>query len=361
MDQQYGEMENMVVYDGFFKGKRVFLTGHTGFKGSWMTLLLQALGAEVTGYALSPDQKQNLFDYAGLDKKMCSHIGDIQDFSALQDAMKNADPDIVIHMAAQPLVIESYKNPVYTYGTNVMGTVNLLETIRQLPNVAVCLNITTDKVYKNNEWLWGYRETDSLGGHDPYSNSKACSELVTQAYRDSFFADSNTVLATARAGNVIGGGDWSANRLVPDFIRSIQSGEQVVIRSPKAVRPWQHVLDCLGGYLHLIWQLSTNKKLASSYNFGPDNDNVRSVESLIDIVCKAWGESVSYRIEGNDVFHEAGLLRLDISRARQELGWQPKWGMEKTVSQIVAWYKAFSEGQDALGLCEKQIDEFLLH
>lgn len=354
-------MENMVAYDGFFKGKKVFLTGHTGFKGSWMTLLLQTLGAEVTGYALSPNEKQNLFDYAGLDKKMCSHIGDIQDFSALQDAMKNANPDIVIHMAAQPLVIESYKNPVYTYGTNVMGTVNLLETIRQLPNLAVCLNITTDKVYKNNEWLWGYRETDSLGGHDPYSNSKACSELVTQAYRDSFFADSHTVLATARAGNVIGGGDWSANRLVPDFIRSIQSGEQVAIRSPKAVRPWQHVLDCLGGYLHLIWQLSMNKKLASSYNFGPDDDNVRSVESLIDKVCKVWGESASYRIEGNDTFHEAGLLRLDISLARQDLGWQPKWGMEKTASQIVSWYKAFSEGQDALELCQNQIDEFLLH
>ena len=360
MDQQYGEMENMVVYDGFFKGKKVFLTGHTGFKGSWMTLLLQALGAEVTGYALSPDQEQNLFDYAGLDKRMCSHIGDIRNLSALEDAMKNADPDIVIHMAAQPLVIESYKNPVYTYETNVIGTVNLLETVRKLPNVAVCLNITTDKVYKNNEWLWGYRETDSLGGHDPYSNSKACSELATQSYRDSFFADSNTVVATARAGNVVGGGDWAANRLVPDFIRAIQSGEEVVIRSPRAVRPWQHVLDCLGGYLHLIWQLSTNEKLATSYNFGPENDNIRTVESLINKVCIAWGESATYRIEGNETFHEAGLLRLDISRARQELGWQPRWGMERTVTQIVAWYKAFSEGQDALGLCQKQIEEFLL-
>lgn len=352
-------MENLVVYDGFYKGKKVFLTGHTGFKGSWMTILLQALGAEVTGYALSPDQEQNLFDYAGLDKNMCSNIGDIRNFSALEDAIKNADPDIVIHMAAQPLVIESYKNPLYTYETNVMGTLNLLETIRKLPNVTVCLNITTDKVYKNNEWLWGYREADTLGGHDPYSNSKACSELATQSYRDSFFADSNTVVATARAGNVVGGGDWAANRLVPDFIRSIQSGEEVVIRSPNAVRPWQHVLDCLGGYLHLIWQLSTNKNMASSYNFGPENDNIRTVESLIDKVCKAWGESASYRIEGNDTFHEAGLLRLDISRARQELGWQPKWGMERTVTQIVAWYKAFSEGQDALGLCQKQIDEFL--
>lgn len=354
-------MENMVAFDDFFKGKRVFLTGHTGFKGSWMTLLLQTLGAEVTGYALAPDQEQNLFDSAGLDKNMCSHIGDIQDISALQDAMKNADPEIVIHMAAQPLVIESYKNPVYTYGTNVMGIVNLLETVRELPNVDVCLNITTDKVYKNNEWLWGYRETDSLGGHDPYSNSKACSELVTQSYRNSFFTESNTVLTTARAGNVIGGGDWSDNRLVPDFIKSIQAGEQVVIRSPKAVRPWQHVLDCLGGYLHLIWQLSTNKNLASSYNFGPDNDNIRTVESLIDIICKAWGDSVSYRIEGNEAFHEAGLLRLDISQARQELGWKPKWGMEKTVAQIVDWYKSFSEGQDAFDLCKKQIEEFLQH
>ena len=354
-------MENLVAYGGFFKGKRVFLTGHTGFKGSWMTLLLQALGAEVTGYALTPDQEQNLFDSAGLVNKMTSHIGDIRELSALRDAMKKADPEIVIHMAAQALVIESYKNPVNTYETNVMGTVNLLEIVRQLPNVIVCLNVTTDKVYKNNEWLWGYRETDSLGGHDPYSNSKACSELVTQSYRDSFFADSKTILATARAGNVIGGGDWSPNRLVPDFIRSIQSGEQVVIRSPKAVRPWQHVLDCLGGYLHLIWQLSTNKELESSYNFGPDNDNVRTVESLIDKVCKSWGESASYRIEGNEVFHEAGLLRLDISRARKELLWQPKWGMEKTVSQIVDWYKAFSEGQDALELSQKQINEFLLY
>ena len=354
-------MENMVAYDGFFKEKRVFLTGHTGFKGSWMTLLLRELGAEVTGYALAPDQKQNLFDAAGLDKKMNSHIGDIQDLSALQNAMKNANPDIVIHMAAQALVIESYNNPVNTYATNVMGTVNLLEAVRQLPNIDVCLNITTDKVYKNNEWLWGYRETDSLGGHDPYSNSKACSEFVTQSYRDSFFTDSNTVLATARAGNVIGGGDWSPNRLVPDFIRSIQAGEQVVIRSPKAVRPWQHVLDCLGGYLNLIWQLSTNKELASSYNFGPDDDNIRTVESLIDKVCNSWGESASYRIEGNEVFHEAGLLRLDISRARQELGWEPKWEMEKTVTQIVDWYKGFSEGKDALELCQKQINEFLQH
>ncbi|WP_298505755.1 CDP-glucose 4,6-dehydratase [uncultured Maribacter sp.] len=354
-------MENMVAYDDFFKGKRVFLTGHTGFKGSWMTLLLQALGAEITGYALSPDQEQNLFDSAGLEKRIYSHIGDIQDFSALQDAMKKADPEIVIHMAAQPLVLESYKNPLYTYGTNVMGTANLLEVVRQLPNVDICLNITTDKVYKNNEWLWGYRETDTLGGHDPYSNSKACSELVTQSYRDSFFTDSSTIIATARAGNVIGGGDWAANRLVPDFIRSIQSGEQVVIRSPKAVRPWQHVLDCIGGYLHLISKLSTHKKTETSFNFGPEDDNIRTVESLINKVCKAWGESASYKIEGNDTFHEAGLLRLDISRARQELGWKPKWGMEKTVTQIVDWYKAFSEGQDALELCQKQIEEFLQH
>ncbi|TBN06514.1 CDP-glucose 4,6-dehydratase [Hyunsoonleella flava] len=354
-------MENMVAYDGFYKGKSVFLTGHTGFKGSWMTLLLQALGAEVTGYALAPDQEQNLFDYAGLDEKMNSYIGDIQDFSKLQNAIESANPDIVIHMAAQPLVIESYKNPVYTYGTNVMGTVNLLETVRKMPNIDVCLNITTDKVYKNNEWLWGYRETDTLGGHDPYSNSKACSELATQSYRDSFFADSNTVVATGRAGNVIGGGDWAENRLVPDFIRAIQSGEEVVIRSPKAVRPWQHVLDCLGGYLHLIWKLSTSNTLASSYNFGPEDDNIRTVESLIDKVCKAWGESASYRVEGSDTFHEAGLLRLDISTARQELGWQPKWGMDKTVSQIVAWYKSFSEGKNALELCQKQIEEFFLH
>ncbi|OBQ54114.1 CDP-glucose 4,6-dehydratase [Tamlana sp. s12] len=352
-------MENMVVYDNFFKGKKVFLTGHTGFKGSWMTLLLQSLGAEVTGYALSPDQEQNLFDFTGLEKKMNSHIGDIQDFSTLQDAMVKANPEIVIHMAAQPLVIESYKNPIQTYGTNVMGTANLLEIVRQLPNVEVCLNITTDKVYKNNEWFWGYRETDTLGGHDPYSNSKACSELVTQSYRDSFFTDSQTVIATARAGNVIGGGDWAANRLVPDFIRSIQSGKEVIIRSPKAVRPWQHVLDCLGGYLQLIWKLSANKKLATSYNFGPDDDNIKTVESLINKVCNRWGESASYKIEGNDAFHEAGLLRLDISKARQDLDWQPKWGMEKTVTQIVDWYKAFSEGEDALSLCQIQIKEFL--
>ncbi|CDF80008.1 CDP-glucose 4,6-dehydratase [Formosa agariphila KMM 3901] len=353
-------MENVVAYDGFFKGKKVFLTGHTGFKGSWMTLLLQSLGADVTGYALSPDQKQNLFDYTGLDKKMNSHIGNVKDFSVLQDAMIKANPDIVIHMAAQPLVIESYKNPINTYETNVMGTVNVLEAVRQLPNVDVCLNITTDKVYKNNEWLWGYRETDTLGGHDPYSNSKACSEFVTQSYRDSFFTKSNTLIATARAGNVIGGGDWAENRLVPDFIKAIQAGEEVIIRSPKAVRPWQHVLDCLGGYLHLIWQLSSNRELATSYNFGPENDNIRTVESLISKVCKSWGETASYKIEGNDTFHEAGLLRLDISRARQELGWEPKWGMEKTVSQIVSWYKAFSEGEDALELCNTQIDEFLL-
>ena len=337
----------------FWQGKRVFLTGHTGFKGGWLSLWLQSLGAEVTGYALKPPTNPSLFEVANVASGMRSMIGDIRDLDSLQKAIKEAKPEIVIHMAAQPLVRYSYTNPVETYATNVMGSVHLLESIRHLGGVKAVVNVTSDKCYENREWMWGYREDEAMGGYDPYSNSKGCAELVTAAYRSSFFnpeeyASHGVALASARAGNVIGGGDWAGDRLIPDFIRAIVAGETVVIRSPNAIRPWQHVLEPLSGYLKLAEALYTEgPKYGEAWNFGPNESDAKTVEWIIGELVNGWGGGARYRVDTNGAnLHEAYFLKLDCSKARMQLGWQPHWDATETIKRICAWHKAHLNGQD---------------
>ncbi|MSN24630.1 MAG: CDP-glucose 4,6-dehydratase [Geobacter sp.] len=348
----------------FWRGKKIFLTGHTGFKGSWLCLWLNSLGAQVTGYALEPPTDPSLFGLARIDELVTSVIADVRDGERLAFEMAKAAPDIVIHMAAQPLVRDSYKIPVETYTTNVMGTVNLLEAVRRTPGVQAVLNVTTDKVYENREWPWGYRENEPFGGYDPYSNSKACSELVTAAYRSSYFNPAEydrhgVALATARAGNVIGGGDWAGDRLIPDILRSILAGEPVLIRNPQAIRPWQHVLEPLSGYLLLIQKLCEDgSSYAGGWNFGPAEDDVRPVEWLASRICQLWGDQAAYIIDDGKHPHEAHYLKLDCSKARAELGWRPKWNLEKTLESIVAWTRSCLDGSDLRGVCLRQITEY---
>lgn len=337
----------------FWLNKRVFLTGHTGFKGSWLSLWLQSLGAEVTGYALNPLTNPSLFEVANVAAAMRSMIGDVRDLDSLQKAIKEAKPEIVIHMAAQPLVRYSYTNPVETYATNVMGSVHLLDSIRQVGGVKAVVNVTSDKCYENKEWVWGYREDEAMGGYDPYSNSKGCAELVTAAYRSSFFNPENydshgVALASARAGNVIGGGDWAGDRLIPDFVRAIVAGETVVIRSPNAIRPWQHVLEPLSGYLELAEALYTEgPKYAEAWNFGPNESDAKTVEWIINELVSGWGNGASYQIDTNAAnLHEAHFLKLDCSKTRMQLGWQPQWNATETIKRICAWHKAHLNGQD---------------
>lgn len=346
----------------FWHGKKVFLTGHTGFKGGWLSLWLSNMGAKVTGYALSPDTSPNLFSVIRIDELIThSCIGDIRDLSALQSAMTTAKPDIVIHMAAQPLVRYSYRSPVETYATNVMGTVHLLEATRALESIKATVVVTTDKCYENREWVWGYRENEAMGGHDPYSSSKGCAELVVAAYRNSFFSgsDSQNSIATARAGNVIGGGDWSADRLIPDAIRAFESNQAVRIRNPLATRPWQHVLEPLSGYLILAQELySQRSKFASSWNFGPQDEGNRSVEGVIDMMIERWGGSAKWEKDGAEQPHEANLLKLDCSKAHQILGWKPKWSLETAIEKIVEWQKSFQTELDMRAFSIAQIEEY---
>lgn len=337
----------------FWQGKRVFLTGHTGFKGSWLSLWLQSFGAKVTGYALKPPTNPSLFQVANVASGMRSIIGDIRDLDSLQKAIKQAKPEIVIHMAAQPLVRYSYTNPVATYATNVMGSVHLLESIRQVGGVKVVVNVTSDKCYENREWIWSYRENEAMGGYDPYSNSKGCVELVTAAYRSSFFnplkyTSHGVALASARAGNVIGGGDWAGDRLIPDFIRAIVAGETVLIRSPNAIRPWQHVLDPLSGYLKLAEALYTEgPEYAQAWNFGPNESDAKTVEWMIGELVNIWGNGASYRVDANAVnLHEARFLKLDCSKSRMILGWHPQWDATQTLQRICAWHKEHLDGTD---------------
>ncbi|MFN6935041.1 MAG: CDP-glucose 4,6-dehydratase, partial [Tsuneonella sp.] len=327
MGKRQGAVVHLVtasVDPSFWRGKRVFLTGHTGFKGSWMSLWLQQMGARLTGFALPAPTDPALFAVARVADGMTSIIGDIRDADALKSALLAADPEIVIHMAAQPLVRASYQDPVGTYATNVMGTVHLLEAVRAAPSVrAVCV-VTTDKCYENREWVWGYREDEPMGGYDPYSNSKGCAELVTSAYRRSFFADAGPAIASGRAGNVIGGGDWAADRLVPDILRAIVAGEPVMIRNPLATRPWQHVLEPLSGYLVLCQALWTRgDAVAGGWNFGPRDDDARPVQWIVERMCALWGEGASWERDGTVQPHEANYLKLDISKAHSGLGWQP--------------------------------------
>ncbi len=348
----------------FFCGKRVFVTGHTGFKGSWLCLWLTHLGANVTGYALSPPTNPSLFELARVDDLILSHIGDIRDVECLVAAMREAKPDIVFHLAAQPLVRDSYKLPVETYSTNVMGTVNLLEAVRGCPSVRAVVNVTTDKCYENREWPWGYRENEPFGGFDPYSNSKACSELVTAAYRSSYFnpgeyLQHGVAVATARAGNVIGGGDWATDRLVPDIIRSVLAREVIRIRNPYAVRPWQHVLEPLSGYLTLARRLyEAGPEFAEGWNFGPQDTDARPVEWIVQRICQIWGEDSRYVIDDGDHPHETNYLKLDCSKARMRMDWQPRWHLDKALDSIIEWTRHYRSGDDLRTVCMKQIGAY---
>jgi CDP-glucose 4,6-dehydratase len=348
------------VDPAFWDGRRVFLTGHTGFKGSWLSLWLQRLGAELTGFALAPPTRPSLFEEAGVAAGMASRIGDVRDAAALDAALAAARPEVVIHMAAQPLVRASYDDPVGTYATNVMGTVHLLDAVRRAPSVrAVCV-VTTDKCYENREWPWGYRETEPMGGFDPYSNSKGCAELVTSAYRRSFFGSGSAVaVASARAGNVIGGGDWAVDRLIPDILAAVVRGEAVAIRSPDAVRPWQHVLEPLSGYLALCQALCERPDVAAdAWNFGPRDEDARPVAWIVERLCALWGGDARWQRDTREQPHEAHYLKLDISKARALLGWQPRWSLGDALDAIVAWQRAWLARADMHAYCLAEIDRF---
>ena len=347
MGFRQGAVEGVVMDRLFWEGRRVLITGHTGFKGSWLSLWLQSLGAEVTGYALEPSTKPNLFEVANVSSGMRSHIGDVRELDHLHRVAKGARPEIVFHMAAQPLVRRSYLDPVETYGTNVMGTVHVLETVRQIEDVHVVVNVTSDKCYENREWVWGYRENEPIGGYDPYSNSKSCAELVTSAYRCSFFNPSSyeshrMALASARAGNVIGGGDWAEDRLVPDFMRAILAGHPAVIRNPHAIRPWQYVLEPLRGYMLLAERLwKHGPEFAEAWNFGPHEKDAKPVEWIVERLIQLWGKGASWQLDGREHPHEAHYLKLDTSKARMKLRWQPCWKLEEALVSIIEWYRAY--------------------
>lgn len=347
----------------FWKGKNVFLTGHTGFKGSWLSLWLTSMGAKVMGYALAPNTTPNLFDVLAIDSMIeKSHIADIRDLASLQKSMSQARPDVVIHMAAQPLVRYSYVNPVETYATNVMGTVHVLESARSIGSIRATVVVTTDKCYENKEWVWGYRENEPMGGYDPYSNSKGCAELVTSAYRQSYFSKSDSInsVASARAGNVIGGGDWSEDRLIPDAIKAFESNKPLMIRNPLATRPWQHVLEPLSGYLTLAQALyEQGSVFASGWNFGPRDEDNRSVQEVIDLLISGWGESARWEKEGSEQPHEANLLKLDCSKARSQLGWIPKWNLETATQKIVEWQKVHQAKENMQDVSLAQINQYM--
>lgn len=344
----------------FWRGKHVLLTGHTGFKGSWLSLWLHNLGAHVHGLSLDPIATPNLFTEAQVAQGLASHtIGDIRDLALVQRTIQSVQPDIVIHMAAQPLVRLSYVEPVETYSTNVMGTVNVLEAARQTENVKAIVVVTTDKCYDNQEWVWSYREYEPLGGRDPYSSSKGCAELVTSAYRNSFMEAQGKAVATARAGNVIGGGDWAVDRLVPDILRAFEQRQPVVIRNPLALRPWQHVLEPLSGYLSLAEMLYTNgQAYAESWNFGPRDEDSRTVQWIVENMGKAWGSNASWQLDSGEHMHEAIFLKLDISKAKLRLGWQPRWNLYTAIQRINSWHKAWLAHEDMHKLCLDQIQQY---
>lgn len=337
----------MAIDKNFWKNRKVFLTGHTGFKGGWLSLWLHDLGALITGFALEAEPL-SMYNSVGLSPLFTkSIIGDIRDAQALEQAIKECDPEIVIHMAAQPLVQRSYTDPVGTYATNVMGTVNVLEAARKSGRVKSILNITTDKCYENNEWIWAYRENEPMGGYDPYSSSKGCAELVSSAYRRSFFDGRGVALATARAGNVIGGGDWAHNRIVPDAMRSFAAGETLIVRNPDSIRPWQHVLEPIAGYILLCQQLTLEPaSFTGAWNFGPENSNAQPVSVLADIMSNAWGEKAVWNKDNSVHPHEAHFLKLDSSKANHYLQWKPIWQLDRTLRETVAWYKAWNNKED---------------
>lgn len=334
------------------------ITGHTGFKGTWLCQILMDAGAEVTGYSLTPPTNPSLFKLTKMDEKMHSVIGDIRDLEHLKQVFQEVQPEIVLHLAAQPIVRDSYREPVYTYETNVMGTVNICECVRQNPCVKSFLNVTTDKVYHNREWEWGYREDDPLDGYDPYSNSKSCSELVTHCYIHSFFEKSGVAVSTARAGNVIGGGDFASDRIIPDCVRAASKGEPVIVRNPHSTRPYQHVLEPLAVYLMIAQKQYENKHYAGFYNVGPDDCDCVTTGQLVDLFCKCWGDGMTWENRFDGGPHEANFLKLDCSRIKHVFGWQPKWHVEQAVEGTVAWAKAYLSGQDILTCMDEQIRDF---
>jgi CDP-glucose 4,6-dehydratase len=356
-------LEGLAVNPLFWNAKRILLTGHTGFKGSWLSLWLQSLGAEVTGYALAPLTHPSLFEIADVGRGMRSVIGDVRDLDKLLSVFNECAPEIVIHMAAQPLVRYSYQNPVETYSTNVMGTVHLLEAVRKTSSVKAVVNITTDKCYENKEWVWGYRENEPMGGYDPYSNSKGCAELVSSAYRSSFFNSTDytrhgVAMATVRAGNVIGGGDWAQDRLIPDILSAFGQGKKVEIRHPRAIRPWQHVMDPLRGYLILAERLyDEGPAFAEAWNFGPNDDDARPVGWIVEQMAALWG-SGQWESSGGVHPHEAHYLKLDVSKARSRLNWHPALRLHNALKLIIDWEKMRQGGSDMRELTLAQLDEY---
>ncbi len=346
----------------FYKDKCVLVTGHTGFKGAWLCCMLVKAGARVIGYALEPPTNPSLFDISGVEKDIVSVIGDIRDFDNLRMTFEKYEPDMVIHLAAQPIVRESYKQPHYTYETNVMGTVNVLECVRNSGEVRSFLNVTTDKVYENKEWFWGYRENENLNGFDPYSSSKSCSELVTAGYKNSFFANGRTAVSTARAGNVIGGGDFAADRIIPDCVRAAHAGEEITLRNPYSVRPYQHVLEPLYAYLLIMQRQYVDSALSGSYNVGPDEQDCITTGRLADIFCEAWGEGLKWKnVAQEDAPHEANFLKLDCSKLKSVFGWRPVWNVQTAVEKTVEWTKSWLYGRDINETMNRQIDEFINH
>ena len=343
----------------FYNGKRVFVTGHTGFKGSWLCKMLVNVGAEVTGYSLNPPTTLSLFEIAKIENDIHSVIGDIRDLKSLQLAFDEAQPEIVLHLAAQPIVRYSYADPVYTYETNVMGTVNICECVRQSKTVKSFLNVTTDKVYLNKEWAWGYRENEELDGYDPYSNSKSCSELVTHSYINSFFNDMGIAVSTARAGNVIGGGDFANDRIIPDCIRAALKKENIIVRNPFSTRPYQHVLEPLYAYLMIVAMQYEDKKYAGYYNVGPDDQDCFQTRELVDVFVKHWGEGMTWVNQYDGGPHEANFLKLDCSKLKSTFGWKPHWNLDKAIEKVVEWSKCWIASGDIRTCMDKEIEEFL--
>lgn len=350
-------MENFDL--SFYRGKRVFVTGHTGFKGAWLCKLLALAGAEVTGFSLNPPTEPSLFEIAGIARDVHSVIGDIRDYAALKAAFNEAQPELVLHLAAQPIVRDSYRDPVYTYETNVMGTVHILECIRTSGCVKSFLNVTTDKVYRNREWVWGYRENEELDGYDPYSNSKSCSELVTHSYKNSFFPEGTVAISTARAGNVIGGGDFANDRIVPDCVRAALRHEEIVVRNPYSTRPYQHVLEPLYAYLMIAAGQYQDESLAGWYNVGPDDGDCFQTGALVDLFVKKWGGDLRWVNRWDGGPHEANFLKLDCSKLKAAFGWKPRWNLDTAMEMVVQWSKCWADRGDIRGCMDEQIGQFL--
>ena len=352
-------VEQIMTVSEFYNGKKVLVTGHTGFKGSWLCRILVNMGAIVTGYSLVPPTNPNLFEMAGVEDKIHSVIGDIRDLEKLKAVFAEAQPEVVLHLAAQPIVRDSYKDPVYTYETNVMGTVNICECVRLNPCVKSFLNVTTDKVYKNNEWEWGYRENEPLDGHDPYSNSKSCSELVTHSYINSFFNEMNLAVSTARAGNVIGGGDFANDRIVPDCVKAVSNNQEIIVRNPHSTRPYQHVLEPLFVYLTIAQKQYEDKRLAGFYNVGPDDRDCITTGVLVNMFCDKWGKDATWVNKFVGGPHEANFLKLDCSKLKTTFGWKPRWSVEDAIEKTVEWSKVYVTAGNIPECMDKQIEDFL--